>query len=104
MRCGVTTEKQCSRPCLRHKEFCCPCANRCANEQGGRAGRTPRRAPATTPRRFRLGVRDVLEFVPAEKLWITPDCGFFQLPRWLAFQKVQNMVKGVEIVRKELAG
>ena len=57
-----------------------------------------------TPEDVAERVRDVLEFVPAEKLWITPDCGFFQLPRWLAFQKVQNMVKGVEIVRKELAG
>ena len=43
-------------------------------------------------------------YVPPEKLWITPDCGFFQLPRWLAFQKLQNMVRGVTIVRKELEG
>lgn len=49
-------------------------------------------------------VRAVLEFVPAKKLWITPDCGFFQLPRWLAFLKIRNMVKGTEIVRKELEG
>jgi len=49
-------------------------------------------------------VRKTLEYVPAEKLWITPDCGFFQLPRWLAFQKIKTMVKGVEIVRQELQG
>jgi 5-methyltetrahydropteroyltriglutamate--homocysteine methyltransferase len=49
-------------------------------------------------------VRQLLEFVPPEKLWITPDCGFFQLPRWLAFQKMQRMVQGVAIVRKELTG
>ncbi len=49
-------------------------------------------------------VRETLKYVPPEKLWITPDCGFFQLPRWLAFQKLQNMVKGVKIVRQELEG
>ncbi len=49
-------------------------------------------------------VRQTLKYVPPEKLWLTPDCGFFQLPRWLAFQKLQNLVKGVKIVRKELEG
>lgn len=47
-------------------------------------------------------VRMTLQHVPPEKLTVTPDCGFFQLPRWLAFQKLRNMVKGVEIVRGEL--
>ena len=49
-------------------------------------------------------VRRALDFVPPEKLWITPDCGFFQLPRWLSYQKIENMVKGVRIVRRELEG
>ncbi len=57
-----------------------------------------------TPEDVAERVRAVLEYVPPEKLWITPDCGFFQLPRWLTFLKIQNMVKGVEIVRKELEG
>jgi len=57
-----------------------------------------------TPEDIAERTRQVLEHVPAEKLTITPDCGFFQLPRWLAFQKLQNMVKGVQIVRKELEG
>ena len=35
---------------------------------------------------------------------VVPDCGFFQLPRWLAFQKLQRLVQGVEIVRQELTG
>ena len=42
--------------------------------------------------------------VKPEKLWVTPDCGFFQLPRWLAFQKMQRLVAGTEIVRRELGG
>ena len=57
-----------------------------------------------TPEDIAERVRQTLEYVPAEKLWITPDCGFFQVPRWLAFQKIKNMVKGVQIVRRELEG
>jgi 5-methyltetrahydropteroyltriglutamate--homocysteine methyltransferase len=49
-------------------------------------------------------VRAVLEHVPPEKLTVLPDCGFFQLPRWLCFQKLQRMVEGVQIVRRELTG
>ena len=57
-----------------------------------------------TPEDIAERVRQTLEYVPPEKLWITPDCGFFQVPRWLAFQKIKNMVKGVHIVRRELEG
>ena len=49
-------------------------------------------------------VRQVLEYVSPERLTVVPDCGFFPVPRWLAFEKLKNMVKGVEIVRRELAG
>lgn len=42
--------------------------------------------------------------VRPEKLWVTPDCGFFQLPRWLAFEKMQRLAAGAEIVRRELGG
>lgn len=49
-------------------------------------------------------IRAALEHVEPEKLTILPDCGFFQLPRWLAFQKLQRMVEGTRIVRRELTG
>ena len=49
-------------------------------------------------------IRTFLTSVPAEKLWITPDCGFFQLPRWLCALKLKNMVAGTRIVRRELEG
>ena len=55
-----------------------------------------------TPEDVAERVRLTLQHVPPEKLTVTPDCGFFQLPRWLAFQKLRNMVRGVEIVRREL--
>src|SRR5262249_43569519 len=44
-------------------------------------------------------IRLLLPHVSPEKLWLTPDCGFFQLPRWLAFQKLQRLVAGARLVR-----
>ena len=49
-------------------------------------------------------IRRFLEFVPAEKLWINPDCGFFTVPRWLAVLKLNSMVAGTKLVRRELTG
>jgi 5-methyltetrahydropteroyltriglutamate--homocysteine methyltransferase len=48
-------------------------------------------------------IRMVLKHVPAERLSVSPDCGFFQLPRWLCRQKLKNLVEGTRIVRSELA-
>ena len=47
-------------------------------------------------------VRRCLEFAPAERLALAPDCGLSQTARWAARQKLQNMVEGVALVRKEL--
>ena len=49
-------------------------------------------------------IREMLKHGPPEKLLINPDCGFFQLPRWLTYLKLEAMVKGTGIVRKELGG
>jgi 5-methyltetrahydropteroyltriglutamate--homocysteine methyltransferase len=49
-------------------------------------------------------IRRVLESVPAERLWINPDCGLARLPRHLAFAKLQALVAGAQQVRAELAG
>jgi 5-methyltetrahydropteroyltriglutamate--homocysteine methyltransferase len=56
------------------------------------------------PEEIAARIRHFLQYVPAERLWITPDCGFFQLPRWLCAQKLKNMVEGTRIVRRELTG
>ncbi len=48
-------------------------------------------------------IRAVLEFVPAEKLFVTADCGFSAIPRWLARDKLRAMVAGAAIVRGEIA-
>jgi 5-methyltetrahydropteroyltriglutamate--homocysteine methyltransferase len=57
-----------------------------------------------TPEDVAERIRLALQHVAPEKLTILPDCGFFQLPRWLAFQKLQRMVAGTQIVRRELTG
>jgi 5-methyltetrahydropteroyltriglutamate--homocysteine methyltransferase len=49
-------------------------------------------------------IRNVLKYVPAEKLTLVPDCGFFQLPRWLTALKLNTLVQGTRIVRQELLG
>ena len=47
-------------------------------------------------------IRELLKYGPPEKLYVNPDCGFFQLPRWLAYLKLKAMVAGTKIVRQEL--
>ena len=49
-------------------------------------------------------VREMLTVVDPNKLYISPDCGFFQLPRWISYLKLEAMVKGTAIVRNELEG
>jgi 5-methyltetrahydropteroyltriglutamate--homocysteine methyltransferase len=47
-------------------------------------------------------LRLVLRHIEPERVHVTPDCGFSQTARYLAVQKLHNMVEGVRIVRKEL--
>ena len=47
-------------------------------------------------------IRRALPYVPAEKLVIAPDCGMKYLPRDAAFGKLQAMVEGTRMVRREL--
>ncbi|MGH7964263.1 MAG: methionine synthase, partial [Candidatus Binatia bacterium] len=55
-----------------------------------------------TPEEIAERVRAVLAFVSPERLYINPDCGFFHLPRGVAYQKMKNMVEGAQLVRREL--
>lgn len=57
-----------------------------------------------TPEDVAERIREFLKYVPPEKLYVSPDCGFFQLPRWLSFLKLEALVKGTNIVRRELEG
>ncbi|HSY58948.1 MAG TPA: hypothetical protein VK795_05260 [Terriglobales bacterium] len=47
-------------------------------------------------------IRKALEVVPAERMFILPDCGCFHLPRDVAFAKLCAMVEGTKVVRNEL--
>jgi len=55
-----------------------------------------------TPEDVAERIRTALKYVPAEKLWINPDCGFNPTPRWVALRKLASMVEGTRIVRREL--
>ena len=55
-----------------------------------------------TPQVIAERVRLCLKYAPAERLSFAPDCGLSQTARWAARLKLQNMVTGVKLVRKEL--
>ena len=55
-----------------------------------------------TPEDVAERIRILLKHTDPEKMSINPDCGFFQLPRWLAYKKLQALVAGTQIVRSEL--
>jgi 5-methyltetrahydropteroyltriglutamate--homocysteine methyltransferase len=47
-------------------------------------------------------IRALLRHVPAERLWVNPDCGFWETPRWIVKQKLRALCEGARIVRNEL--
>ena len=47
-------------------------------------------------------IRRVLSVVPAERLYVTADCGFSAIPRSLARAKLRAMVAGARLVRTSL--
>ena len=49
-------------------------------------------------------IRRALEYVPAERLMINPDCGLRHLAPDVARQKLRAMVAGVALVRAEIPG
>jgi 5-methyltetrahydropteroyltriglutamate--homocysteine methyltransferase len=56
-------------------------------------------APETVAAR----IRKALQFAPADRIVVAPDCGLKYLPREIAFGKMRAMVEGADIVRRELA-
>ena len=55
---------------------------------------------STIAQRIRRG----LAHVPANRVVVAPDCGMKYLPRGVAFHKLEAMVEGAAIVRREIAG
>ncbi len=57
---------------------------------------------AETPDQVAERIRKALEVIPAQRLFVLPDCGLLHLPREVAFAKLTAMVEGTRAVRKEL--
>lgn len=55
-----------------------------------------------TPEAVADAIRRALAFVPPERLMPAPDCGMKYLSRQVGFAKLQALVRGAEIVRREL--
>ena len=47
-------------------------------------------------------IKRCLQYIPADKLSVAPDCGLSQTARWASRQKLQNMVKGAKLLRNNL--
>jgi methionine synthase II (cobalamin-independent) len=47
-------------------------------------------------------IRKLLEYVPADRLGVTTDCGLILLQRYIAVDKLHALVEGTKIVRREL--
>jgi 5-methyltetrahydropteroyltriglutamate--homocysteine methyltransferase len=47
-------------------------------------------------------IRAFLHHIPAERLWLNPDCGFWETPRWVVKRKLAALCEGAAIVRREL--
>ena len=56
-----------------------------------------------TPQEVAARIRALLRHIAPDKLWLNPDCGFWETPRWVVKQKLHALVEGARLVRKELA-
>ncbi|MGZ3645298.1 MAG: cobalamin-independent methionine synthase II family protein [Ktedonobacteraceae bacterium] len=48
-------------------------------------------------------IREILQYVPADQLGLTTDCGLILLQRYIAIDKLHALAAGTQIVRNELA-
>jgi 5-methyltetrahydropteroyltriglutamate--homocysteine methyltransferase len=47
-------------------------------------------------------IRAFLPHIPADRLWLNPDCGFWETPRWVVKKKLAALCDGAALVRREL--
>ena len=40
------------------------------------------------------------KYIPVDKLSTVPDCGFFPVPRWVAFEKLTRLVAGTRLAHE----
>jgi 5-methyltetrahydropteroyltriglutamate--homocysteine methyltransferase len=55
-----------------------------------------------TPKLVAARIRKAFNYVPPERIVVAPDCGMKYLPRDVAFAKMQAMVEGAALLRREL--
>jgi 5-methyltetrahydropteroyltriglutamate--homocysteine methyltransferase len=55
-----------------------------------------------TPEEIADRARLALKHIPAERLWLVPDCGLWETPRWVAVAKLRSMVEAARLIRREL--
>jgi 5-methyltetrahydropteroyltriglutamate--homocysteine methyltransferase len=48
-------------------------------------------------------IRQILQYVPADQLGLTTDCGLILLQRYIAIDKLHALASGAQLVRSELA-
>jgi 5-methyltetrahydropteroyltriglutamate--homocysteine methyltransferase len=57
---------------------------------------------AETPTEVAERIRRLLAYVAPDKLWLNPDCGFWETPRWIVKQKLAALVEGARIASRRL--
>jgi len=57
-----------------------------------------------TPEDVAERARQCLASIPADKLSLVPDCGFFAVPRWVAAEKLRRLAAGARLARAALGG
>lgn len=55
-----------------------------------------------TPEEVADRVRLALKHIPAARLWLVPDCGLWETPRWVGVSKLRSMVAAAHMIRREL--
>jgi 5-methyltetrahydropteroyltriglutamate--homocysteine methyltransferase len=55
-----------------------------------------------TPEEIAERARVALKHIPAARLWLVPDCGLWETPRWVAVAKLRAMVEAARTIRREL--
>ena len=55
-----------------------------------------------TPEEIAARVRLALRHIPASRLWLVPDCGLWETPRWVGVAKLRSMVEAARLIRREL--
>ena len=57
-----------------------------------------------SPEQIAERIRKTLKVVPAERVYLSTDCGMKPLPRTVARMKLKALAEGASIVRKEIGG